>query len=98
MILSRKFDFVVERFDFVGRKFDFDKEIYNFREALPIAVNKIQVLKNKLADNIPKKSLKFLNLILLLLMIQKSLIKQLILSKLRIVMLVMPTIRFQKNS
>ena len=34
-----------------------DKEIYNFREALPIAVNKIQVLKNKLADNIPKNEL-----------------------------------------
>ena len=35
-----------------------DKEIYNFREALPVAVNKIEVLKNKLADNIPKKELE----------------------------------------
>ena len=35
-----------------------DKEIYNFREALPIAVNKIRFLKNKLADNIPKKELE----------------------------------------
>ena len=35
-----------------------DKEICNFREALPTAVNKIRVLKNKLADNIPKKELE----------------------------------------